>query len=62
MNFVPQYYKTHPLSMILRLESVIDKRGNMKYCVTMCTGEKENVHYMFSKLESAMDFITSNFN
>lgn len=60
MDFVPQYYKTHPLSLVLKLESVIDKRGNIKFAVTLAKGEKET-HYLFSRLESALDFIDSNF-
>lgn len=61
MNFVPKYYKTNPLSLVLKLESVQDRKGNIKFAVTLAKGEKENVHYLFSKLESAMDFIQSNF-
>lgn len=61
MDFIPQYYKTNPLSLILRLESVADKRGNIKYAVTLAKGDKDNIHYLFTKLESAMDFIQSNF-
>lgn len=61
MDFKPVYYKTNPLSLILKLESVMDKHGNVKYAVTLAKGEKENIHYLFSKLESAMDFIQSNF-
>lgn len=61
MDFKPQYYKTNPLSLILRLESVADKRGNIKYAVTLAKGDKDNIHYLFTKLESAMDFIQSNF-
>lgn len=61
MKFKPQYYKTSPLSLVLRLESVSDKLGNVRYCVTMCNGERENVHYLFNHLSSAIDFINSNF-
>lgn len=61
MDFDPRYYRTHPLSMILKLESVMDRKGDIFYCVTMCKGTKENIHYMFKNLTSAMDFINSNF-
>lgn len=61
MDFVPQYYKTNPLSLVLRLESVTDKRGNIKFAVTLSQGERENVHYLFEHLTSALDFINSNF-
>lgn len=61
MDFEAKYYRTHPLSMILKLESVVDRRGNMFYCVTMASGTKENIHYMFQHLTSALDFINSNF-
>lgn len=62
MDFKPQYYRTHPLSLILRLESVTDKRGNIRFCVTLSTGVKDNVHYLFEHLDSALDFIHSNFH
>lgn len=62
MKFRPQYYKTTPCSLILRLESVVDSLGNMKYCVTTGSGEKDNEHYFFSCLSSALDFINSNFS
>lgn len=62
MDFKPQYYKTHPLSLILRLESVTDRLGNIKYAVTLAKGEHDNVHYLFEKLSSALDFINSNFS
>ena len=61
MDFKPQYYKTNPLSLILRLESVTDRKGNVKFAVTLAKGENDNVHYLFSRLESALDFISSNF-
>ena len=61
MDFVPQYYKTNPLSLLLKLESVVDRRGNIKYCVTLANGVKENTHFLFEKLSSALDFINSNF-
>ena len=62
MDFKPQYYKTHPLSLILRLESVTDRLGNIKYAVTLAKGEHDSVHYLFEKLSSALDFINSNFS
>lgn len=61
MDFKPQYYKTNPLSLVLRLESVMDRHGNIKFAVTLAKGSKENVHYLFEHLTSAMDFIYSNF-
>ena len=62
MDFRPQYYRTHPLSLVLKLESVIDKYGNVKYAVTLANGVKENTHFLFEKLSSALDFINSNFS
>lgn len=61
MDFIPQYYKTNPLSLILRLESVADRKGNVKFAVTLAKGEHDSIHYLFTKLESALDFIQSNF-
>lgn len=62
MKFQPKYYKSTPLSLVLKLETVCDKTGNIYHCVTTCNGEKENEHFFFSKLSSALDFISSNFN
>lgn len=62
MNFKPQYYKTSPLSLIVKLESVVDKHGNVKFAVTMANGSLENTHYLFSHLSSALDFVQSNFS
>ena len=62
MDFKPQYYKTSPLSLVLKLESVSDRHGNIKYAVTLANGVKENTHFLFEKLSSALDFIQSNFN
>lgn len=61
MKFIPKYYKTTPLSLVLKLETVTDKKGNICHVVTTCTGEKENNHYFFSNFSSALDFINSNF-
>lgn len=61
MDFKPIYYKTNPLSLVLKLESVVDKHGNVRYAVTLAKGTKESVHYLFQNMSSAMDFITSNF-
>lgn len=61
MDFKPAYYRTHPLSLVLKLESVIDRHGNIKFAVTLAKGEHDNVHYLFSELVSALDFINSNF-
>lgn len=62
MNFKPQYYKTSPLSLIVKLESVADKHGNVKFAVTMANGTHENTHYLFAHLSSALDFVQSNFS
>lgn len=61
MDFKPQYYRTHPLSLVLKLESVVDRKGNVKFAVTLSKGEKDNVHYLFEHMASALDFINSNF-
>lgn len=61
MDFKPQYYKTSPLSLVVKIESVSDKRGNIRFCVSLAKGEKECVHYLFAHLSSAIDFINSNF-
>lgn len=61
MDFKPQFYKAHPLSLILKLESVYDKTGSLRYAVTMTKGTKESTHYLFEHLTSAVDFINSNF-
>lgn len=62
MDFKPVYYRTNPLSFVLKLESVTDRRGNIKYAVTLAKGVHENTHFLFSELSSALDFISSNFN
>lgn len=61
MNFEPKYYKTSPLSLVLRLESVIDRHGDIYFAITLAKGDNDNVHYMFKHLSSALDFIDSNF-
>ena len=61
MKFKPTYYQTNPLSLVLKLETVSDKRGNIKHCVTTANGVHENEHYLFNHLSSALDFINSNF-
>lgn len=61
MEFKVQYYRTHPLSLVLKLESVMDKRGEIYFAITLSKGANENVHYMFKHLSSALDFINSNF-
>lgn len=62
MNFVPKYYKTHPLSCILSLESVQDNRGDLYYCVTIAVKGEKKSHFMFKQLNSAIDFISTNYN
>lgn len=62
MEFIPKYVKRTPLSLMLKLECVSDKRGNILFAVTMCQGVHENIHFCFSRLESALDFINTNFN
>ena len=54
-------WKTTPLSLVLKLESVCDKKGNVMHCVTATTGQKENRHFYFQKFASALDFIWTNF-
>ena len=61
MDFKPTYYKTHPLSLVLKLESVMDRNGNIRYAITLAKGEKDSIHYLFEHLSSALDFINSNF-
>lgn len=61
MNFQPKYYKTHPLSQVLTLESVVDRKGNMMYAVSSSRGVNECKHYLFMHLSSAIDFISTNF-
>lgn len=61
MDFKPQYYKTHPLSLVVKIESVFDRNGEIRYAVTMSNGTKENIHYLFKHLSSAIDFLESNF-
>lgn len=62
MDFKPQYYKTTPLSLLMRLESVVDRRGNVRYCVTLAKSGVKETHYLFEYLSSALDFINSNFS
>lgn len=61
MDFKPKYYQTHPLSLVVRIESVVDKKGNVLFAVTLANGDKENRHIMFNHLSSCLDFINSNF-
>lgn len=61
MQFEPKFYKTHPLSLVLRLESVVDLKGNVYFAVTLSNGQRDNEHYMFEKMSSALDFIHCNF-
>lgn len=61
MKFEPKYYKTTPLGMVLKLETVSDKVGNIYHVVTTSQGVNENQHFFFSHLSSALDFINSNF-
>jgi hypothetical protein len=60
MKFQPTYYKTNPLSLVVKMETVSDPKGNIRHCVTLCNGEQENEHYFFEHLSSAIDFINSN--
>lgn len=62
MEFKPRYFKTHPLSLVVKLESVMDNHGNVMFAVTLAKGVKDNVHYLFNHLSSALDFINSNFD
>lgn len=61
MDFKPQYYQTHPLSLVVKLESVVNRRGDVRFAVTLGRGENETTHYLFEHLSSAIDFVTSNF-
>lgn len=61
MKFKASYYKTHPLSLVMKLESVVDNTGDVYFAVTLSNGSQENEHYMFKKLSSALDFIDCNF-
>lgn len=61
MDFKPQYYRSHPLSLIVKLESVYNKHGTLMYAVTLSRGVKDNTHFLFHHLSSAIDFINSNF-
>lgn len=54
-------FKTTPLSLVLKLETVCDKCGNILHCVSSCTGVYENSHVFFKHLSSAIDYIESNF-
>lgn len=61
VKFRSKVFKTSPLSHIVTLESVTDKLGNIFYCITCSNGVKQNEHYFFRHLSSALDFIDSNF-
>lgn len=61
MDFDCKIYKTHPLSHVVTIESVIDNRGNMLYHVVSSTGVHNNRHVYFKHLSSAIDYIESNF-
>lgn len=62
MDFVPKYFKTNPLSHVVTIESVSDIRGNVYFAVTLSKGAKNNIHYLFKHLSSAIDFVESNFS
>lgn len=63
LKYDAKIYKTHPLSAIVKIESVTDRIGNLFYCVSLCSkcADDYDTHYMFSKLSSAIDFVSSNF-
>lgn len=54
-------FKTSPVSLVLKLETVCDKRGNILHCVSSCSGVHDNNHVFFKHLSSAIDYIDSNF-
>lgn len=61
MRFKATYYRTHRLSLIVRLESVLHERtGELFFAVTAVDGERE-ISYVFKHLSSALDFINCNF-
>lgn len=60
MKFESKVFKTTPLSAILELKSVLDKKGNVFYMVTTFNANKAS-NYCFRHLSSAIDFIESNF-
>lgn len=49
------------MELVVKMESVCDKKGNIKFRVQVANGLKENEFYLFSKLSSAIDFVTNNF-
>lgn len=61
MKFEPKVFKTTPLSAILELKSVLDKKGDVFYMVSCFNGENKQSNYCFKRLSSAIDFIQSNF-
>lgn len=60
MNY-KYHYSLQSLELVVKLESVCDKKGNVKFRVQVANGLKENESYLFSHLSSAIDFITNNF-
>ena len=46
---------------LVKLQSVADKLGNIYHRVVFVDELGKSYGYLFSKLSSAMDFITSNF-
>lgn len=61
MNYKSQFHKVSSLGVILKLETVQDKLGNIRFMVTSSNGSFENVHYVFTHLSSALDFIENNY-
>lgn len=59
MKFEPKYYRTHPVSKLLLVESVFDKCGNLFYSVSY--GENLSHHVFFKNMTSMLDFLDSNF-
>lgn len=61
MKFEPKYYKTHPCSKLLLVESVYGVDGTLSYCVSYGDGVDLNRHVFFKKMSSVLDFLQSNF-
>lgn len=55
-------FKTTPINLVVKMESVCDKKGNVLHCVTKSNGMHENEKYFFTKFSSALDFIWTNFS
>ena len=63
MKRIPLLYKTDELDKELILSTRTDKLGSISYCVEFVTDSPSTGcdYAFFKKLESALDFINSNF-